>query len=103
LGSIRFGTILLDTANLDPSPTNAKDEAAAARLSALVGTPKDTTFSKVQYEKFNAGSLTTPELLRKDYKEWHADNARPLLFFKQHNIKMSRKKLQPLLENRFGR
>jgi hypothetical protein len=32
-----------------------------------------------------------------------ADNARPLLFFKQHNIKMSRKKLQPLLEILFGR
>jgi exopolyphosphatase len=192
LATLLLGAILLDTANLDPSRTHAKDNAVVARLSTLVDTPKDTLFSKVQYEKFNAGSLSTPELLRKDYKEWqagkikygissvplsveawiaqddnlpegfqnyaqtrglsvllamnfydkprfsrqlvvysdnealnkeivatfnsadvrlepieqyarHADNAQSLLFFKQHNIKMSRKKLQPLLEILFGR
>jgi exopolyphosphatase len=191
LATLLLGTILLDTANLDPSRTNAKDEAWVARLSTLVDTPKDNLFSKVQYEKFNASTLSTPELLRKDYKQWHTgkikygissvplsieawiakednlaesfqnyaqarglnvllamnfydkprfsrqlvvysdnealnkeivatfnnadvrlesieqyvrhtNNARSLLFFKQHNIKMSRKKIQPLLEILFG-
>ena len=191
LADLLLGTILLDTANLDPSRTDTKDEALVSRLSALVDTPKDTLFSKIQYEKFNAGSLSTFDLLRKDYKEWHAgkikygissvplsveawiakddklvegfrnyaearalnvllamnfydkprfsrqlviysdndalhkeivatfnnadvqlepieqyvrhaDNAQTLLFFTQHNIRMSRKKLQPLLENLFG-
>jgi len=67
-----LGTILLDTVNLDPQAQRVtpKDERVARRLFEITGADQSELFDKLQAEKFNTSALDTPDLLRKDYKEW---------------------------------
>jgi exopolyphosphatase len=72
LAELLLGTILLDTVNLDPEAKRAtdKDHAVAARLQAICGAEPKALFDRLQFEKFNVASLDTPDLLRKDYKQY---------------------------------
>jgi exopolyphosphatase len=72
LAELLLGTILLDTVNLDPEAKRAtgKDHAIAARLQAICGAEPAALFERLQFEKFNVASLDTPDLLRKDYKQY---------------------------------
>ena len=72
LATLLLGTILLDTANLDPSRAKPKDEAMVNNLSQVAVISRNALFAKVQFEKFNPGPLDTRDLLRKDYKEGQA-------------------------------
>jgi exopolyphosphatase len=69
-GILLLGTILLDTVNLDPEAKRVtpRDEDAAARLIALTGVDGKALFDKLQFEKFNVASLSSRDILRKDYK-----------------------------------
>ena len=71
-GKLLIGTILLDTANLDPEAKRVtpKDEEIAGVLLKRTGADQKALFDKLQFEKFNVSSLGTYDLLRKDYKEW---------------------------------
>ncbi len=73
-----LGTILLDTVNLDPEAgrVTPEDDAVAAELQKLGDKSRQELFDKVQQEKFNVSSLDSPDLLRKDYKEWELGNYR---------------------------
>jgi exopolyphosphatase len=72
------GTILLDTVNLDPAAgrVTPKDSAMAAALLPIAGKDQKTLFDRLQFEKFNVASLSTRDLLRKDYKEYLAGQVR---------------------------
>jgi exopolyphosphatase len=72
IAELLLGTILLDTVNLDPQAQRVtpKDETVARRLFEITGADQNELFSKLQAEKFNTSALDTPDLLRKDYKEW---------------------------------
>ncbi len=72
IAELLLGTILLDTVNLDPQAQRVtpKDEAVAMRLFEITGAGQNELFNKLQAEKFNTSALDTPDLLRKDYKEW---------------------------------
>jgi exopolyphosphatase len=72
LARLLLGTILLDTVNLDPEAKRAtdKDVQVAARLAELCGADRQALFERLQFEKFNVDALDTPDLLRKDYKEY---------------------------------
>lgn len=76
LATLLLGTILLDTANLNPNRTKPKDEEMVKELSDVVAVSRDALFKKLQSEKFNAGALSTYDLLRKDYKEGHAGSVK---------------------------
>jgi len=71
-GKLLLGTILLDTANLDPEAKRVtpKDEEIAGVLLKRTAADQKALFDKLQFEKFNVSSLGTYDLLRKDYKEW---------------------------------
>ncbi len=66
------GTILLDTVNFNPDAkrTTLKDRKMAELMLKNFSMDKDQLFEKLQFEKFNTSSLSTKDLLRKDYKEW---------------------------------
>ena len=72
LAELLLGTILLDTVNLDPAAgrVTAKDEEIAGRLQAIGGVEPRELFDRLQFEKFNVAALDTPDLLRKDYKQY---------------------------------
>ena len=72
IAELLLGTILLDTVNLDPQAERVtpKDEEVAKRLFEITGAVQNELFNKLQAEKFNTSALDTPDLLRKDYKEW---------------------------------
>jgi len=72
IAELLLGTILLDTVNLDPQAgrVTPKDEAVAGRLFEITRADQNELFNKLQAEKFNTSALDTPDLLRKDYKEW---------------------------------
>jgi exopolyphosphatase len=76
--TLLLATILLDTVNLDPAAKRVtpKDQHVAARLRPVAGTDPDALFARLQAEKFNISSLTTQDLLRKDYKQWHSASIR---------------------------
>ncbi len=67
-----LGTILLDTVNLDPEAKRVtpRDDAAAQKLFALTGADQQELFGQLQHEKFNVASLSSRDILRKDYKEF---------------------------------
>jgi exopolyphosphatase len=67
-----LGTILLDTVNLDPEAQRAteKDINTVETLLSITGVDRKQLFDDLQREKFNVSALDTPDLLRKDYKEW---------------------------------
>jgi exopolyphosphatase len=71
-GKLLLATILLDTVNLDPGAKRVtlKDEKIAGLLLKQTGVQQKALFDKLQFEKSNVSSLTTHDLLRKDYKEW---------------------------------
>lgn len=73
-----LGTILLDTVNLDPEAgrVTPEDEKIAGELGELSGSDRQELFDAVQREKFNVSSLDSPDLLRKDYKEWQLGDFR---------------------------
>lgn len=72
------GTILLDTVNLDPAAgrVTPKDEAMVSALLPIAGKSQQVLFDRLQFEKFNVASLSTFDLLRKDYKEYTAGAVR---------------------------
>lgn len=72
------GTILLDTVNLDPAAgrVTARDQAMVSALLPRAGKSQKELFDRLQYEKFNVASLSTSDLLRKDYKEYTAGAVR---------------------------
>ena len=72
LARLLLGTILLDTVNLDPEARRAtdKDTQLAGRLTEICDADRQALFERLQFEKFNVDALDTPDLLRKDYKEY---------------------------------
>ena len=66
------GTILLDTVNFNPDAkrTTDKDVKITEYLLKEFSLDREKLFEKLQFEKFNTSSLSTTDLLRKDYKEW---------------------------------
>jgi len=72
LAALLLGTILLDTVNLDPAAgrVTPSDDEAARILRPIFADDHGHYFARVQEEKFNVESLTTIDLLRKDYKQW---------------------------------
>ncbi|MEA3467278.1 MAG: DHHA2 domain-containing protein [Thermodesulfobacteriota bacterium] len=67
------GTILLDTVNLSMAAGKVTDadKKVAAEILPLCPMPGQELFKKVQSGKFNVQGLSTNDLLRKDYKEYH--------------------------------
>lgn len=67
-----LGTILLDTVNLDPEAKRVtpRDAAAAEELFTVTGADQQELFDQLQFEKFNVSSLSSRDILRKDYKEF---------------------------------
>ncbi len=72
IAKLLLGTILLDTVNLDPEAKRVtdKDSQIAKDLLLHVTEEQDDIFNTLQFEKFNVESLSSSDLLRKDYKEW---------------------------------
>ncbi len=72
------GTILLDTVNLDEKAGRVTDAdiAIVEILLPLCPLPRDVFFNTIQREKFNIAGLSTADLFRKDYKEYHFDSLR---------------------------
>jgi hypothetical protein len=70
-----MGPILLDTVNFasDSARFNEKDTSAFEALKGLAGPghSAQALFDKLQEEKFNVASLSSRDLLRKDYKEFN--------------------------------
>lgn len=67
------GTILIDTVNLSPSAgrTTEKDIRVISQMSEVFpDIDREGLVKKLQFEKLNIMSLSTRDLLRKDYKEW---------------------------------
>jgi exopolyphosphatase len=77
LARLLMGPILLDTVNFaaDSARFNEKDTRAYEALKQLAsegeGQSPQALFDKLQAEKFNVASLSSRDLLRKDYKEFH--------------------------------
>lgn len=67
-----FGTILLDTVNLDKKVGRVTDidTEVIEFIFSLYALPRDEYFKNIQREKFNVTGLGTSDLLRKDYKEF---------------------------------
>lgn len=85
VGNLLIGTILVDTGNLAPSlgKTTPRDTEAIDRLVKMLvangdkfglGTLEERTelFNYLNTIKFDLSSLTSAELLRRDYKAWNA-------------------------------
>lgn len=72
------GTILLDTVNLDQAAgrVTPKDKVIVSDLIPRAGKSQQVLFDRLQFEKFNVASLSTFDLLRKDYKEYSAGSVR---------------------------
>lgn len=72
------GTILLDTVNLDEKAGRVTDadNAIAAEILPLCPLSREEFFDTIQREKYNMAGLSSNDLLRKDYKEFHFDTAR---------------------------
>ena len=72
IATLLYGTILLDTVNLDPEAgrVTPKDADVAALLADTVATDQGEYFKAVQAAKFDTDGLSTMDLLRKDYKEF---------------------------------
>ncbi len=72
LATLLLGTILLDTVDLDPAAKRVtpRDEQAAAGLLPISAADRKSLFDRLQTEKFNVSSLSTRDILRKDYKEY---------------------------------
>jgi len=72
LATLMLGTILLDTVNLDPAAqrVTAKDREIAVQLGEASSLAAGELFETLEAEKFNVSALSTPDLLRKDYKAW---------------------------------
>jgi exopolyphosphatase len=72
LALLLWGTILLDTVNLDPAAgrVTPRDEQTASFLMRSCPVVEQAEyFNKIQTAKFNTANLKTFDLLRKDYKE----------------------------------
>eukprot|EP00850_Spirogloea_muscicola_P022182 SM000281S10750 [mRNA] locus=s281:76098:79327:- [translate_table: standard] len=73
LCKLLLAAILIDTANLDPSSARStvRDETMVALLLNGAGHLGQHSFFEILIEKkFSAGSLSTRDLLRRDYKQW---------------------------------
>ncbi len=72
LAKLLTGTILLDTVNLDPEAGRVTDKDSKIALKLMEHCPLDQNqyFKEVQKAKFDTASLSTTDLLRKDYKEF---------------------------------
>lgn len=72
VGKLLLGTILLDTVNLDPEAKRStpRDEETVSRLLSTTHVDRKALFDRLQSEKFNVSSLSTRDILRKDYKEY---------------------------------
>lgn len=85
LARLLMGPILLDTINFasDAVRFNEKDTRAFDELKQLAGSDysAQVLFDKLQEEKFNVASLSSYDLLRKDYKKFYfkTSGARALL------------------------
>ncbi len=73
MATLLGGTILLDTVNLKTAAGRVTDadQEVAAKILPLCPIPGQELFEKLQYEKFDVKGLSTNDLLRKDYKEYH--------------------------------
>eukprot|EP00271_Cylindrocystis_brebissonii_P010667 TRINITY_DN26949_c0_g1_i1.p1 TRINITY_DN26949_c0_g1~~TRINITY_DN26949_c0_g1_i1.p1 ORF type:complete len:549 (-),score=85.06 TRINITY_DN26949_c0_g1_i1:808-2454(-) len=68
-----LGAIVTDTANFDPTAgrSDPRDEVMANLIISGAGSLGRTKFGELlQQKKFDQMSLTTAELLRRDYKQW---------------------------------
>lgn len=67
-----LSTIILDNANfeIDTEIATEKDEIFEERLIAETPIDRNKIFTQLQFEKFNTLSLSSFDILRKDYKEW---------------------------------
>jgi exopolyphosphatase len=74
LALLLWGTILLDTVNLDPGAgrVTPRDEKIAGILMKSCPLGPAEYFDKVQKAKFNTVDLGTFDLLRKDYKQFQS-------------------------------
>lgn len=72
LALLLWGTILLDTVNLDHGAgrVTSRDEQTASVLMGFCPVDQTEYFDGIQAAKFNTSSLSTFDLLRKDYKEF---------------------------------
>jgi exopolyphosphatase len=72
LALLLWGTILLDTVNLDHGAcrVTSRDEQTASVLMGLCPVDQTEYFGKIQAARFNNALLSTFDLLRKDYKEF---------------------------------
>ena len=77
IATLLLGTILLDTVNLVPEAgrVTPADNEAAQLLLPIFAADQHHFFNTVQEEKFNVESLSTTDLLRKDYKQWQLGEA----------------------------
>ena len=78
LATLLAGTILLDTVNLDPDAGRVtdKDQKIIPDLMAHCALDQAQYFKEVQKAKFDTDSLSTIDLLRKDYKEFKFNHVR---------------------------
>ena len=67
-----LGTVLMDTVNLSPQAEKATelDQRVVTDILGRTSLDRDEFFDQIQDEKSNVLSLSTTDLLRKDYKEW---------------------------------
>lgn len=72
LALLLWGTLLLDTVNLEPNACRVtpRDEKMAAIFMKLCPLEQAHYFEKIQKAKFNTADLGTVDLLRKDYKQF---------------------------------
>ena len=68
--TLLLAAILIDTLNLDESEgrVTEKDRAIAQKLIPLTTVPRDELYQQLFKARFDISSLTTPQLLRKDFK-----------------------------------
>ncbi|XP_073239283.1 exopolyphosphatase PRUNE1-like [Porites lutea] len=78
--SLLLGTILLDTINLDPraGKTTDKDEQIVSRLMEQHPVAVDELYVGLSKAKFDVSAISTPDLLRKDYKALPNDSSEAL-------------------------
>ena len=76
LATLLIGTILLDTANLRPERSRAKDRVVVSKLSTFASVAQESMYERLRSEKFNPAGLSTFDLLRKDYKQWQVGDVK---------------------------
>ena len=78
LATLLTGTILLDTVNLDTEAGRVTDKDSEIAVKLMEHCPLDQNqyFREVQKAKFDTASLSTIDLLRKDYKEFKFNGIR---------------------------